>query len=207
MKIKKVTDKAFLRYGNIVELNEDIKQELDTVMAKNIIPQSGNVYVADDEMFSDKAREYFSDMYGEMAVQMGFCNGKGNKMDALEYHKSSEVLYACTDLILLLGKLPLVDGKYNSSNLEAFYVSAKTLVEIDPLVLHYAPIRVTKDGFKAIIVLPKGTNLALDKPHPSDKKLFATNKWLIAHAEAKNEISLGAVNAIEGDNIEINYGE
>lgn len=205
MEIKQITDKAFDNYGSIVALTDEVKAELDAVMAKNDVPQEGNVYVADDEKFSASiAKPFFEAQYGESAVQMGFCNGNGTTMDALEYHKSPENIYAATDLILLLGKMPLVGGRYNSSDLECFFVKKGTCVELDSLVLHFAPIKASEDGFKALIVLPKGTNEPLTKT-PADKKLFAINKWLIAHKEATGLIADGAVEGIDGENIEVIY--
>ncbi len=205
MEIKKITDKAFENYGSIVALPADIKAELDSVMAKNDVPASGTIYVADDEKFANSnAKLFFEAQYGLSAVQLGFCNGNGTTMDALEWHKSPENIYAVTDIILLLGKMPLVNNRYDSSNLECFFVPAGTLVELDALVLHYAPIKTQDGGFKALIVLPKGKNEPLTK-EPSDKRLRAINKWLIAHRDIKDLIADGAVEGIDGENVEIIY--
>ena len=55
-----------------------------------------------------------------------------------------------------------------------------------------------------VVVLPKGTNLELTKKHENatdeEKLLFGTNKWVIAHPDAKIE---GACNGIKGENITI----
>ena len=58
-------------------------------------------------------------------------------------------------------------------------------------------------GFKAVVVLPKGTNYDLTfKPESTkeDKLLTAVNKWLIAHEDAKID---GAFNGLVGENITI----
>ena len=59
------------------------------------------------------------------------------------------------------------------------------------------------NGFKAIVVLPQGTNTDLMTCHTKsydDKLLTAKNKWLIAHEEAGIE---GAVCGLKGENIDL----
>lgn len=60
-----------------------------------------------------------------------------------------------------------------------------TAVEIYATTLHYAPCGVDGEGFKVAIVLPKGTNLALDESHAGgeDGHLTAKNKWLLGHPQ------------------------
>ncbi|MBP5447424.1 MAG: DUF4867 family protein, partial [Treponema sp.] len=64
---------------------------------------------------------------------------------------------------------------------------------------------VNPDGFRVVIILPKGTNL--DKPKISDidkedKLLWAANKWLIAHPET-SEAKQGAFVGLQGPNINL----
>ena len=47
--------------------------------------------------------ELVSKSFGEMEIQIGYCNGHNSMLNALEYHKSSEVNVAATDAVLLLG--------------------------------------------------------------------------------------------------------
>ena len=59
------------------------------------------------------------------------------------------------------------------------------------------------NGFKAIVVLPRGTSTDLMTCHTKsydDKLLTAKNKWLIAHEEAGIE---GAVCGLKGENIDL----
>ena len=51
-----------------------------------------------------------------------------------------------------------------------------------------------------MVVLPKGTNYPIEQPHllKEDKLLVASNKWLLAHEEAK---IAGAFNGLKGENI------
>ena len=41
--------------------------------------------------------------YGELPIQIGYCNGHNCMLNALEYHRSSEVNVAATDAVLMLG--------------------------------------------------------------------------------------------------------
>ena len=144
--------------------------------------------------------------YGEMLVQIGYCNGKNKLLNALEYHRSSEIDVAVSDLVLMLGKRADIteDFQYDSANVEAFLVPAGTAVEVFADTLHYAPCNTGESGFRMVVVLPKGTNLDLAKKHENaideEKLLFGTNKWVIAHPDAKIE---GAFNGIIGENLKL----
>ena len=80
-------------------------------------------------------------IYGSLPVQLGYCNGHNKKLNALEYHRDSEVNIAVTDMILILGNLWDVtdDFTYETSKAEAFMVPAGTVVEMFSTTLHYAP--------------------------------------------------------------------
>ena len=90
---------------------------------------------------------------------------------------------------------------YDTDNIQAFFVPAGTVYEMYATTLHYAPCSVDGKPFKNIVILPKGTNADLaQKPQGAgeDPLLFAVNKWLIAHEEAKID---GAFNGLKGVNI------
>ena len=151
--------------------------------------------------------------YGEMPVQIGYCNGHNSKLNAVEYHRSSEINVAATDAILILGQLADVaeDFTYDTSKMEAFLVPAGTGVEVFATSLHYAPCGVDGQGFQVAIVLPQGTNYPLQGTHqkvdhgraPSeDALLAATNKWLIGHAEGG--LSEGSFIGLIGENLDVN---
>ena len=76
------------------------------------------------------------------------------------------------------------------------------MIEVYATTLHYAPCGVDKKGFRCVVVLPKGTNYPIEQPHllKEDKRLAASNKWLLAHEEAK---IAGAFNGLKGENISI----
>ena len=144
-----------------------------------------------------------NEVYGGMPIQIGYCNGYNKKLNALEYHRDSEINIAATDLILLLGSQQDIsdDFTYDSSKIEAFLVPKGTAIEVYATTLHYAPCNVDEHGFKCVVVLPKGTNTEIDFPLSKEGEsslLFARNKWLIAHEDANID---NAVNGIYGTNI------
>lgn len=49
--------------------------------------------------------------------------------------------------------------------MEAFRIPSGTAVELYATTLHYAPCNASDGGFLVAVVLPKGTNEALEHPH------------------------------------------
>lgn len=187
MEIKKVTDAAFRKYGRVVQ-GIDFSGLVEALDTKTPLPD-GVVYepsVAELEELPVFA-ELQTKTYGELPIQIGYCNGKNYLLNALEYHRSSEINVAGTDAILLVGSQQDItdDFTYDTSLVEAFLVPKGTAVEVYATTLHYAPCSVEESGFKVAIVLPKDTNLPLEKGHDvwEDKLITAKNKWLIGHAE------------------------
>jgi len=202
-------DPAFLRYGNIIN-NYNLNEYAD-IMKDRPVPGNGNLYVGLDPDLSNCScsSEIASKLYGGMSIQVGYCNGNNNKLNALEYHKCSEVDIAITDLVLLLGDIrDIRQGSYPSANVEAFFFPTGTACELFATTLHFAPCKVSDKGFKSIIILPEGTNANLSSlPTPTcseEKLLWMRNKWLIAHFESI-PASKGAYTGITGTNIELQY--
>jgi len=144
-----------------------------------------------------------------MPLQAGYCNGRNQKLGALEYHKGSEIDVAVNEFVLLLGDIRNIhNNQFSTLNVKAFYVPKGTACELYGTTLHFSPCRVTDDGFKSIIILPKGTNLPLSNTSvpkcDEDKLLWMQNKWLIVHADSQHA-NLGAHVGIIGENIEVNY--
>ena len=146
-------------------------------------------------------------IYGQMEIQLGYCNGHNKKLNALEYHRDSEVNLAVTDLVLLLGRQQDIeeDFTYDTSKVKAFLVPAGTLVEVYATTLHYAPCQTADSGFRCVVVLPRGTNTDLDhKPQVKcgeEKLITARNKWLIGHEEGG--LDGGAWIGLKGENISL----
>ena len=58
--------------------------------------------------------------FGGLPIQIGYCNGDNHKLNALEYHRSSELDIVQTDLILLLGMQQDIENGdiYDTSKVE-----------------------------------------------------------------------------------------
>jgi len=204
VKIKKVTDEAFKAYGRIVEgidFTELIKAMENTPLPDGVVYEPGVDLLENLPV----KKELETAVYGELPIQIGYCNGHNYKLNAVEYHRSSEINVAATDLVLLLGKQQDITKSftYNTDLIEAFKVPKGTAVELYATTLHYAPCNADEGGFKDVVVLPKGTNLPLDKEHKGgeDALITAKNKWLIGHEEGG--LDAGAHIGLIGKNIDI----
>ena len=207
MKILPVTDPSFQNYGQILT-GYDVKELLETLDKVTPLPE-GVEYVAEQPelMALPIEKELRNNAYGGMPIQIGWCNGHNTKLNCLEYHRDSELNVGVKDFILLLAKREeLENGVLDTAKVAAFCVPAGMLVEVYATTLHYAPCNAAKDaGFKTIVVLPKGTNL--DKPeitvkNEEDEILWASNKWLLAHADS-SEAAQGAKVLLKGENTDI----
>ena len=200
MEIKKVTDAAFKKYGRVIEgidFAELTAKLKETPLPDEVIYEPSVAELEALPVFEELKTKTF----GELPMQIGYCNGKNYYLNALEYHRCSEVNVGGTDAILLVGMQQDIedDGTYDTANVEAFFLPEGTAVELYATTLHYAPVRVFESGYKSVVVLPKGTNYDIEKSE-LDPTLWGTNKWLIAHEEANIE---GAFVGLIGENIEI----
>lgn len=206
MVIKKVTDTKFKKYGRLLknyDCSELIEKMKGTPLPSDVIYEPSIKELEQLEIGKElEAREY-----GGLPIQIGYCNGNNYLLNAVEYHRSSEINVAVTDLILLVGSQQDIenDFSYNTSKMEAFLVPAGSIIEVYATTLHYAPCSVVKSGFKCVVVLPKGTNFPLEseiKKSDEDALLFAKNKWLIAHKDSGLGES-GAFIGLHGENISV----
>ena len=205
MTVRKVTDPAFKAYGRIItgyDFSGLLKAMEQTPLPEDVI------YIPSlPEMEAlPAAKELENGVYGQMPIQIGYCNGHNKKLNAVEYHRDSEVDIAVDDLILILGKQQDIeeDHTYDTSKMEAFLVPAGTAVEVYATTLHYAPCHVKDEGFRCVIVLPKDTNLDMEPVEvkdPEDRLLFARNKWLIGHAQGG--LPEGAFIGLKGENLSV----
>ena len=138
---------------------------------------------------------------------MGWCAGFNQRLNAFEYHKSSEITVAATDLVLLLGRLQDVQdfARFDARNVEGFFLPRGTAVEVYATTLHFAPVMTSPQGFQAVIILPIGTNAPLEKVDTNlpgeEGLLWMTNKWLLA-CQDSNPAKKGARVGISA-NIEV----
>ena len=204
MRIQNVADDAFRRYGKVLE-GYDFT-ELLKEMKHTPVPEDVTYVPSVEEMEAlPVAKELQNKGYGGLPIEIGYCNGHNKKLNGLEYHRSSEINVAVTDLVLLIGHQQDVekDYTYDTSKVEAFLVPAGTAIEVYATTLHYAPCTAQEGGFRCVVVLPKGTNEALPfetAKEGENRLLAAMNKWLIAHEDAQIE---GAFCGLKGENVEV----
>ena len=205
MEIKNVTDAAFRKYGRVLE-GIDFTALL-AALDKTPCPEDV-IYVASEPLLeqTDAMEALGTVIYGEMPIQIGYCNGHNTKLNALEYHRDSEVNVAGTDAVLIVGLRADVTGEmtYDTKLAEAFLLPKGMGVELFASTLHYAPAGPGGEGFRVVIVLPKGTNTDLKTVHDGegeDCHLTAVNKWLIGHPEGG--LPEGSPMGLIGENLSI----
>jgi hypothetical protein len=204
MKIQNVKDASFHKYGKVLEgydFGALIREMKHTPVPEDV------VYVPSVEELEslEVAKSLKNKAFGGLPIQIGYCNGHNKKLNAVEYHRNSEINVAVTDLVLLIGSQQDIeeDFTYDTSKIEAFLVPAGTGIEVYATTLHYAPCHVQDGGFQCVVVLPEGTNTDLTFETAAageDSLMTAKNKWLIAHEEAG---IAGAFNGLKGVNVEI----
>lgn len=209
--IHSVFGEEFKTYGRVVT-GYDFSKLVSYMEEKSSIPENGNIYLASvREMEQDTVAALLRDgLYGSMDIQVGYCNGRNTTYNGFEYHKGSEINIAVTDFMLVLGHTwEIKDNTYRGEDAKVFFVNKGTAIEMYQTTLHLSPCRVTDQGFKNIVILPKGTNTPLEsRPEPVEdegKTLLQRNKWVLAHPEREALIKQGAVPGLLGENKELKY--
>jgi len=209
MKIYDVTAKEFAVYGRIVS-GYDFTDTIKWLKEKSEMPEDGVIYVASDEDMEDTPlkSQIQNAFYGAMPVQFGYCNGHGDSLNGLEYHKGVEVIVAATPIALMVGKVnDICCNKYDSDGIETFIVPEGMAVCLYGTTLHFAPCKLSDDGFLAGIILPRGTNSEIVKVDPptddESKLLFMNNKWLLMHKDVLDGKTMAG--EIVGENWTIKY--
>ena len=209
LRLHSVLDPEFSRYGRVLPCADPAA--LSAALEATPIPETGNAYEASVASLEalPVVQTLRDTVYGGMEVQAGFCNGNGNRLNAEEYHKCSEVNYSTTGLVLLLA-LPedLQDWRLDSARVVGFYLPPELLIEIHPRVLHFAPCRVSDAGFRCLVVLERGTNAPVALPGPAaegeERLLWMRNKWLLCHPDSP-QAAKGAYVGILGENLVCKY--
>lgn len=208
MIIHDITEPLFKEYGKVIT-GYDTKELVRVLDEVTPLPAATEYVPEQPELQKLPIAKEFSDrLYGGMPVQLGWCNGHNTTLNCLEYHRDSEINLGVNDFILLLGKESQIDddGMFDTANIVAFKVPTGVLVEVYATTLHYAPCSASKgEGFKVLVVLPKGTNTEKPEFTPKnheDTLLTARNKWLLAHPES-SEAKNGAVIGLKGVNTDI----
>ena len=189
MEIKKVTDKAFRKYGAVIEgmnLSELLAWAKTTPAPDDVVYEPSIPEAEALPICEDLSRQ----VYGEMPIQIGYCNGKNHKNDTLEYHRGEELDVAVTDLVVVLGSRKDMDSllSFDLANAEAFFVPAGTAIMLYSDTLHYAPCSAGDGVFQCVIVLPRGTNYPSEKENirktAEDELLCMKNKWVLTHPDS-----------------------
>ena len=205
MQIKDISDKAFSAYGKVItglDVTGILKEMEHTPLPDDVIyvPSVPELEALPEALVIQ------NNVYGELPIQIGYCNGHNTKLNAVEYHRNSEINIAVTDLVLIIGKQQDIgaDYTYDTSLMEAFLVPAGTVIEVYGTTLHYAPCHVEYGGFRCVVVLPRGTNTdmePLEIKNKEDELLFARNKWLIGHEEGG--LPANAFIGLKGENLHV----
>ncbi|MBR4761226.1 MAG: DUF4867 family protein [Clostridia bacterium] len=201
--IKSVFDSDFDSYGRIVNLDT---AEIIEAAEKFAMPQDV-VYMPSTPEFEvlPVAKTIQNELFGTLPAQIGYCYGRSTMLNATEWHTSSEINIAATDLVILIAhRWDIKDGKIDSSKFKGFFVPKGTAVEVFATTLHYSPCQVSDDGFRWVVALPKNTNTDLETT-VYDKGLIAKSKWVVAHVDNEEEISKGAIAGITGVNLQVKY--
>lgn len=211
VKIYSVFDDEFKPYGRIVN-GYDFSELISYMENETDIPENGNVYFPGIEAMESKSvfNEVQDTFYGGMPIQIGYCNGRNTTYNGFEYHKGSEINIAVTDFVLVLGHTwQIEDNKFYVGNEKVFFVPKGTALEMYQTTLHLSPCRVCDEGFKDIVILPRGTNTPLEnKTVNADSEsvlLLQKNKWVLSHKDREPLIKQGAYAGLIGENKEIKY--
>ena len=204
-----VFDPEFRRFGRVIDF--DSASLVEACEKAAVMPEIGSKYVPD--MPELEALPVFEEvkntLRGQGSCQIGCCWGHSSRLNCLEYHRASEHNVAVSDLVLLLAAQQDMEGMdLPAGKVTAFFVPKGTVIEVYATTLHFCPCQVSDEGFRCIVVLPRGTNHPLEgeKPQGGDGRLlWAKDKWLIAHPENVGVVQRGAYPGLHGENYEIKY--
>ncbi len=206
-----VFDEEFKTYGKVVE-GYDFSEMISYMENHTDIPEQGNIYVASVEDMEKLpvASEVQKRIYGDMPIQVGYCNGRNSTYNGFEYHKGSEINVAVTDFMLVLGHTWLIkDNTYRVEDAQVVFVPKGTAIEMYQTTLHLSPCKISDEGFRGVVILPRGTNTPLEEkpenPTGEDRLLLQRNKWVIAHPEREPLMKQGAFPGLIGENKELKY--
>ncbi len=188
--IPSVYSDLFKRYGKVVAGVDTAK--VVELLKKTPLPQSGTTYVASEPLL-EADRPLFEDIqnriFGGLSVELGYCSGDNHVLNALEYHRNSEVNIAENDCLLMVAPASAIkDGILDTAAVETFLLPANTAVLFYETTLHYAPCNASGNSyFRVLVALPRGTNTARPEgvTHEGEAGyLTHNNKWLFAHPDS-----------------------
>lgn len=198
---KSVYSVEFERFGKVIPNVDTAK--VGSLLQQLPCPSDSVTYVPSEPVLEtpDLMADMQNRVFGGLPIEIGYCSGHSRTLNALEYHRNSELNIAGTDILLMLAPMSAIkDGIVDTQAVETFFCPKGTAVLFYETTLHYAPSHVRpEDGFRVAVVLPRGTNT--DKITGVDAKgdaelgmVTANNKWLMAHKdspEGRGHISTG----------------
>ncbi|MGN1419335.1 MAG: DUF4867 family protein [Acutalibacteraceae bacterium] len=210
-KIYSVFDNEFKPYGKVIE-SFDFSSLIKIAQEKTEIPESGNFYTPSFSEFEMENcfLQIQNRFYGEMPIQIGYCNGKNSTYNGFEYHKGAEINIAVTDFMLVLGHIWQIENNcFAVGNERVFFVPKNEAIEIYQTTLHLSPCKTCDEGYKDIVILPKGTNTPLESKETNlqgeNRLLLMKNKWILCHPEREPLMKQGAFPGLIGENKELKY--
>ena len=129
--VHSVLGPEFASYGRVVT-GYDLSEMIAYMEQNTPIPENGNTYVASVPEMEALAvsAEVQKKFYGDMPIEVGYCNGRNTTWNGFEYHKGSEINVAVTDFMLILGHVwQIEDNTYRFENAKVFFVPKGTAVE------------------------------------------------------------------------------
>lgn len=211
VRVYSVFDDVFRPYGRVIE-DFDFSPLIRIADEKTDIPESGNFYIPSFDEFEKEScfSKIQNRFYGEMPIQIGYCNGRNSTYNGFEYHKGSEINIAVTSFMLVLGHVwQLKNNRFAVGEEKVFFVPEKTAIEMYSTTLHLSPCRTSDDGYKDIVILPEGTNTPLEAKDTiaqgENRLLLMKNKWVICHPEREPLMKQGAYPGLIGENKELRY--
>lgn len=218
--IHSVEDDIFRSFGRVLT-GYDFSGLMAYMEENTEIPADGNIYVASVEDMEKQsvAGQISALTYGGMPIEIGYCNGRNSTYNGFEYHKGSEINVAVTDFMLVLGhSYDIVNNTIDISQATVFFLPKGTAIEMYQTTLHLSPLKVCDQGFKGIVILPRGTNTPLTDEEkeirdvqvacgkdPEARLLLQRNKWVIAHPDREPLMKQGAWGGLTGENKELFY--
>lgn len=203
-KIYSVNEREFRVYGQCIE-NEQLDETLKMALQEIHFPIENSEYRASEYIFEQYPimRWIQTNIYGEIEIQAGRCVGHNQELNGIEYHQGSETMIALSDLVLILGlRSDMENHHYDLNKTELFYVEKGSCVELYATTLHYTPCQVTEQGFATICILPRDTNMPIEKT--DCEILTKKNKFFITHPKMTAKIAQGAKPYLQGEIVSIN---
>lgn len=203
-KILTLDDPSFKEYG-VLYTNDFNLDDVYRVMEKVQIPETGMKYIPNIPELADTYTMLAvkRDIFGEIPIDAGVTLGHSDTFTAFEYHQCSEVNIMLDDVLMVLGKRETLEEEhFVDPNTEArmFYMPKGTIVELYNDTLHYAPIQITKKGYKVIVAVIHGTNAVLPQGVKSlNPRVVKRGKFQVVHPSRKDKIAQGYQVGLSGD--------